>query len=160
MKRVVPVLTTCLVLTLAAGCGSSSKSSSTTSSTATTGSTAATGSTGTNGKPKEGIVPNGKINYAKPAANAPVQSGVVKIKYHLISIEPDTLKVKVGSTIEWVNEDQVEHNVTSASGPEKFASKNFGEGGAFKIIVTKPGIVDYRCTLHPATMNGAIEVVS
>lgn len=156
MKRVVPVLTTCLVLALAAGGCGSSKSSSATSSTATTGSTG----TGANGKPKEGIVPNGKINYAKPPSNAPVQSGLVKIKYHLISIEPDTLKVKVGSTVEWVNEDEVEHNVTSASGPEKFASKNFGEGGKFKITVTKTGIIDYRCTLHPATMNGAIEVVS
>jgi plastocyanin len=159
MKRAVLVLTACLALTLAAGCGSS-KSSSTASSAPTTGSTATNGTTGTSGKPKEGIVPNGKINYAKPAANAPVQSGVVKIKYHEISIEPDTLKVKVGSTIEWSNEDPVEHNVTSASGPVKFASKNFGEGGTFKITVTKPGVIDYRCTLHPATMNGAIEVVS
>jgi plastocyanin len=159
MKRVAPVLTTCLVLALAAGCGSS-KSSATTSTTATTGSATTTGATGTSAKPKEGIVPNGKINYAKPPANAPVQSGLVKIKYHLISIEPDTLKVKAGSTVEWVNEDDVEHNVTSASGPSKFASKNFGEGGTFKITVTKPGIIDYRCTLHPATMNGAIEVVS
>jgi plastocyanin len=159
MKRVVPALTVYLVLGLAAaGCGSS-ESSSTTSAT-TTASTTTPGSTGTSGKPKEGIVPNGKINYAKPASGAPVQSGLVKIKYHLISIEPDTLKVKAGSTIEWVNEDDVEHNVTSASGPAKFASKNFGEGGKFKITVTKPGIIDYRCTLHPATMNGAIEVVS
>ncbi|MGH2913314.1 MAG: cupredoxin domain-containing protein [Solirubrobacteraceae bacterium] len=156
MKRVVPVLTALLALTLAAGCGSS-KSSSTAGSTATT---ATTGSTGTSGKPKEGIVPNGKINYAKPPSNAPVQSGLVKIKYHEISIEPDTLRVKVGSTIEWSNEDPVDHNVTSASGPQKFASKNFGEGGTFKITVTKPGLIDYRCTLHPATMNGAIEVVS
>jgi plastocyanin len=160
MKRVVPVLTTCLVLALAAGCGSS-KTSTTTSTAATTGTAGtSTSATSTSGKPKEGIVPNGKINYAKPPANAPVQSGLVKIKYHEISIEPDTLKVKVGSTIEWVNEDPVEHNVTSASGPAKFASKNFGEGGTFKITVTKPGLIDYRCTLHPTTMNGAIEVVS
>ena len=88
-----------------------------------------------------------------------MQSGLVKILYHEISIEPDTLKVKVGSTIEWTNHDPVEHNVTSASGPTKFASKNFGEGGTFKITVTKPGVIHYRCTLHPATMNGTIEVV-
>lgn len=138
----------------AGGCGSS-KSGAATSATATT-----TGSTGTSGKPKEGIVANGKINYASPPANAPVQSGLVKISYHEISIEPDTLKVKVGSTIEWTNHDPVEHNVTSASGPTKFASKNFGEGGTFKITVTKPGVIHYRCTLHPATMNGTIEVVS
>lgn len=153
MKRAAPVLTVCAVLVLVAGCGSSksdSASSSTTSSTATKNAT----------ETHKGLTTNGKINYASPPASAPVQSGLVKINYHEIAIEPDTLKVKVGSTIEWTNEDSVEHNVTSASGPTKFASKNFGENGTFKITVTKPGIIHYRCTLHPATMNGAIEVVS
>jgi plastocyanin len=102
----------------------------------------------------------GKINYAKPPASSPVKSGLVTIHYHEIAIEPDTLKVKVGSTIEWVNEDPVEHNVSSESGsPDKIASKNFGEGGRFKFTVTKPGVIHYKCTLHPATMNGTIEVV-
>ncbi len=156
MKRAVPVLIACAALMLAAGCGSS-KSSATTSAA---GTTTTTGAAGTGGTPKGGIVPNGKINYASPPAGAPVQSGLVKISYHEISIEPDTLKVKVGSTIEWTNHDPVEHNVTSASGPTKFASKNFGEGGTFKITVTMPGVIHYRCTLHPATMNGTIEVVS
>jgi plastocyanin len=150
MKRAAPVLLACAALAFAAGCGSS-KSSATTS---------ATTATSTTGTVKGGLTTNGKINYAKPPAGAPVQSGLVKINYHEIAIEPDTLKVKVGSTIEWTNEDSIEHNVTSASGPTKFASKNFGEGGKFKITVTKPGIIHYRCTLHPATMNGAIEVVS
>lgn len=150
MKRALSVLAACAVVAVAAGCGSG-KSGTTTSAGATTG---------TSEKPKEGIVPNGKINYASPPANAPVQSGLVKITYHEIAIEPDTLKVKVGSTVEWTNEDPVEHNVTSASGPSKFASKNFGEGGKFKITVTKAGVIHYRCTLHPATMNGTIEVVS
>jgi plastocyanin len=147
MKRAVPVLIACAALALAAGCGSS-KSNGTTSTAATTATA------------KSGLTTNAKINYAKPPANAPVQSGLVKINYHEIAIEPDTLKVKVGSTIEWTNQDSIEHNVTSASGPSKFASKNFGEGGTFKVTVSKPGIIHYRCTLHPATMNGAIEVVS
>jgi plastocyanin len=149
MKRALPVLIACAALAFAAGCGSS-KSSTTSATTATS----------TTGTVKSGLTTNAKINYAKPAAGAPVQSGLVKIAYHEIAIEPDTLKVKVGSTIEWTNEDSIEHNVTSASGPSKFASKNFGEGGTFKVTVTKPGIIQYRCTLHPATMNGAIEVVS
>jgi plastocyanin len=137
----------CGAALFAAGCGSS-KSSATTSTKSTTSEAT-----------KSGLTTNGKINYASPPANAQVQSGLVKISYHEISIEPDTLKVKVGSTIEWTNHDPVEHNVTSASGPSKFASKNFGEGGTFKVTVTKPGIIHYRCTLHPATMNGTIEVV-
>jgi plastocyanin len=140
----------CAAALIAAGCGSSKSSAITSATTATS----------TTGTVKGGLVANGKINYASPPANAPVQSGLVKITYHEIAIEPDTLKVKVGSTIEWTNQDPVEHNVTSASGPSKFASKNFGEGGTFKVTVTKPGVIHYRCTLHPATMNGAIEVVS
>jgi plastocyanin len=148
MKRAVPVLIACAALTFAAGCGSSKSSG-----------TSATTTASTTGTVKSGLTTNAKINYAKPAAGAPVQSGLVKISYHEIAIEPDTLKVKVGSTIEWTNKDSVEHNVTSASGPTKFASKNFGEGGTFKVTVTKPGIIHYRCTLHPATMNGAIEVL-
>jgi plastocyanin len=150
MKRAASVIAAFAALALVAGCGSSKSSAGTSASSATS----------TTAAPKSGLTTNGKINYASPPANAPVQSGLVKINYHEISIEPDTLKVKVGSTIEWTNHDPVEHNVTSASGPTKFASKNFGEGGTFKITVTKPGAIHYRCTLHPATMNGTIEVVS
>jgi len=144
---------------LAAGCGSSKYGGSSTAASSTNGSTAST--SGTTGKPKEGLIRNGKINYASPPANAPVQKGIVKISYHEITIEPDTLRVKVGSTIEWVNEDPVEHNVTSEPGaPSKIASGNFGEGHTFRFTVTKPGIIHYKCTNHPATMNGTIEVVS
>jgi plastocyanin len=141
----------CAALLLVAGCGSSGKQSTT--------SKPAGGTSGSSSKPKEGVQVNGKINYASPPANSPVKSGLVKISYHEIAIEPDTLKVKVGSTIQWTNEDPVEHNVVSASGPAKFASKTFGEGGTFQVKVTKPGVIHYRCTLHPATMNGTIEVV-
>jgi plastocyanin len=115
----------------------------------------------TSGKPKEGLIRDGKINYANPPANAPVQSGTVKIKYHEITIEPDTLRVKAGSTIEWVNEDPIEHNVTSEPGAaSKISSGNFGEGHTFRFTLTKPGVIHYKCTNHPATMNGTIEVLS
>lgn len=150
MNRALPVLAACSALALAGGCGSSK------TSTSATGTSSSTGSSGT---PTSGVVSSGKINYASPSANAPVQSGVVQIAYKEIAIEPDTLKVKVGSTIKWTNHDPVEHNVTSASGPTKFASKNFGENGTFEVKVNTPGVIHYRCTLHPATMNGTIEVV-
>jgi plastocyanin len=89
-----------------------------------------------------------------------VQSGVVQIAYRNIAIDPDTVKVKVGSTIKWTNHDSVEHNVTSqGAGPQKFASKDFGESGTYEIKATKPGVIHYLCTIHPASMNGTIEVV-
>ena len=155
MKRVLPVLAACAALTLAAGCGSS-KSSATTS---TTGSGRHDRRHRHERDAEGGHRAQREDQLREPPANAPVQSGLVKIKYHEISIEPDTLKVKVGSTIEWSNEDPVEHNVTSASGPTNSRRRTSAKA-ALQDHVTKPGMIHYRCTLHPATMNGTIEVVS
>ena len=138
----------CATVALLAGCGSSE-------STSSSGSTAAHTQTAASGGLKYDTTPK----YAAPSSSAPVQSGVVPVAYRNIAIDPDTIRVKVGSTIKWTNYDPVEHNVTSKSGPIKFASKNFGEGKVVEFKMTKPGVIHYLCTIHPATMNGTIEVV-
>ena len=76
-----------------------------------------------------------------------------------IAINPDTVRVRVGSIIRWTNYDSVEHNVTSEGGPQRFASKNFAEGGTFEITATRPGVIHYQCKIHPTSMNGTIEVI-
>jgi plastocyanin len=150
MRRGLPVVVSaCSAFLFAAGCGSSSSSSSTSSTTAAPSHTSSSGGLKADTTPK----------YASPASSAPVQSGIVHIAYHNIAIDPDTVKVKVGSTIKWTNEDAVEHNVTSEGGVAKFASKDFGEGGTYEIKANRPGIIHYECTIHPASMNGTIEVV-
>lgn len=100
-----------------------------------------------------------EIQYAKVPASAPVKSGTVEIAYRNIAIDPDTVKVKLGSTIKWTNYDSVPHNVQSEGGPLKFSSGNFGEGKSYELKVTKAGVIHYECTLEPETMNGTIEVV-
>jgi plastocyanin len=148
MRKGLPAVTiACFALLLAAGCGSSGSGSGAT--------TVTTSSTSTSGGLKADTTPK----YASPSSSSPVQSGTVQVAYRNIAIDPDTLRVKVGSTIKWTNYDSVEHNVTSEGGPAKFASKDFGEGGTYEIKVTKPGIIHYKCTIHPASMNGTIEVV-
>jgi plastocyanin len=154
MKTGIAAVIACCALVLAAGCGSSSNSSGGAATTATT-TTAATTSSSAGGTLKGDTTPK----YAVPSPSAPVQSGLVQIAYRNIAIAPDTVRVKVGSTIRWTNYDSVVHNVTSEGGPQKFASKDFGEGGTFEITVEKPGVIHYECTLEPATMNGTIEVV-
>jgi plastocyanin len=141
------VVIACSALLFAAGCGSSSSSGSSSSTTAST--SASSG----------GLKPDTTPKYAAPAASSPVQSGTVQVAYRNIAIDPDTVKVKVGSTIKWTNFDSVEHNVTSEGGPSKFASKDFGESGTYEFKATKPGVIHYECTIHPASMNGTIEVV-
>lgn len=157
MRRGLPAVTiACCALLFAAGCGSSeSSSSSSTSTTASSAKTSSTSSTPGSGELKTTTTPK----YASPSSSSPIQSGVVAVAYRNIAIDPDTLKVKVGSTIKWTNYDSVEHNVTSEGGVAKFASKDFGEGGTYEVKVNKPGIIHYECTIHPASMNGTIEVV-
>ena len=150
------VVIACSAPVLLAGCGSSESPSATTGSTtgSTTGATtvktsAASGGLKTDSAPK----------YAAPPASAPVQSGLVQIAYTNIAIDPDTVKAKVGSTVKWTNNDPQKCNVTSEGGPQKFASKDFGEGGTFELKLEKPGVIHYECTYFPTTMNGSIEVV-
>jgi plastocyanin len=137
----------CAALMLAAGCGSSSSSSTGTSAT-TPKSTSSSG-----------LKPVTTPKFASPSSSAPVQSGVVQIAYRNIAINPDTVRVKVGTTLKWTNFDAVEHNVTSKSGPLSFTSPNFSEGHSVEFKMTKPGVIHYLCTIHPTTMNGTIEVV-
>lgn len=149
-RLAIPALCAALAL---AGCGSSSGSSPTSGQ--------ADGEpTGTAKSPKgahSGLKVTTTPKFAP--ATGPVRSGTVQIAYRNIAIAPDTVRVKVGSKLVWTNYDDVEHNVTSEGSPQRFDSKDFGEGGKFSIVANKPGVIHYVCTNHPATMNGTIEVV-
>jgi plastocyanin len=164
MKTGIAAAMTCGALALMAGCGSSSGSTGSSASTASTTSTttAAGAKAGTSSSPGASLKVDTKPKFATPSPSAPVQSGVVQIAYRNIAIDPDTVRVKVGSTIRWTNYDSTQANVTSegGTGGYKFASKDFGEGGTFELKVTTPGVIHYECTLYPVTMNGTIEVVS
>ncbi len=139
---------------LLTGCGSSG---ATTSAPPTTrqGSTP-TPQTSTSGSSLKAI---GPPKYATPSKSEPVRSGVVQIAYRDVTARPDTLRVKVGTTVRFVNYDPIEHNATSIGGPQPFHSQNFGEGKSFEVKLTHPGLVHFECTIHPATINGTIEVV-
>lgn len=145
MRTGITALLACCGLVLLAGCGSSSKSTTGTTAKAAT----QTSSLKVTTTPK----------FASPSPSAPVQSGLVQVAYRNITIDPDTIRVKVGSTIKWTDYDNVMHNVTSLKGPQKFESKDFGEGGTYEVKLNKPGVINYECSLHPASMNGTIEVV-
>ena len=136
---------------VAAGCGSTGNSGTSASTRPSTVAPTPTTSRGL----KASTAPK----FAAPPASAPIQSGTVQIAYRNIAIDPDTARVKVGSTIRWTNYDSVEHNVTSEGGPIHFASKNLGEGRTFEVKVTAPGVIHYECTIHPTTMNGTIDAV-
>jgi len=141
-----------LVLAALSGCGSSHGSG--------TGSSAS-GSTGASrhSTPAAGLHINTTPKFTSPPAGAPVRSGVVPIAMRNITLSPDAIRVKVGSSVKWTNFDNIEHNVTIVNGPQRLHSGNFGQGGAYEVMLRRPGVIHYLCTNHPATMNGTIEVV-
>jgi plastocyanin len=160
MRRGISAAIASCALLLATGCGSSSKPTTGTSSNATTGKRTSTGGIKPAGSAPEAVKVDTTPKFASPSPSAPVQSGTVQIAYRDITIEPDAIRVKVGSTIKWTNYDSEQANVTSIGGPQRITSKDFGEGGTFEVKVDAPGVIHYVCTLYPVTMNGTIEVVS
>jgi plastocyanin len=153
-KAATAALIACVAL-LASGCGSSGSRSSSASSQRSSAGSSGAGSPSGGGGLKVTTTPK----FGSPPASAPVLSGTVNVAYRNITIQPDTLKVKVGTTIVWTNHDPVQDNVTSQSGPTKFASRNLSEGQTFRVTLTKPGVIHYLSTTHPASVNGTIEVV-
>ncbi len=164
----------CAVLGVAAGCGesgsggsstASSSSGTPTSGASSSGGTSAPGSASTGAAKGGSSSKSGGLKYdtapkfAKPSTSETPHGGVVQIEYRNYAINPDTVRVKAGSTVRWTNYDEAKCNVTSEGGPEHFKSKDFGESGTYEIKLTHPGVVHYECTYFPTTMNGSIEVV-
>ena len=79
---------------------------------------------------------------------------------HTVMIEgmrfsPQTLSVRRGDRITWINKDPFPHTVTSAAG--KFDSGQIAAGGSWTYVARKAGEYDYSCTLH-VDMKGKLQV--
>jgi plastocyanin len=65
------------------------------------------------------------------------------------AFSPSVIHARVGQSVHWVNADSAAHNVTGTHGPTFTASPTFGNGGSFTLKLTKPGTIQYLCTVHP-----------
>lgn len=79
---------------------------------------------------------------------------------HTIVIEamkftPDSLTVRPGDTVIWVNKDAFPHNARALN--RGFRSPDIAPEGSWKFKATKKGTFAYICTLHP-TMKANIVV--
>ena len=71
--------------------------------------------------------------------------------------DPDTLTASAGGSIELVNEDDAEHNLTieDAGIDEDVAG---GESLTVDLADVEAGSYDFVCEYHPDTMTGTLEV--
>jgi amicyanin len=74
--------------------------------------------------------------------------------YHF---SPSDLTVPVGTTVTWVNHDEIPHTVTAADTPRSFKSSGLDTDDRFSVTFTKAGTYTYLCTVHPY-MTGKIVV--
>ena len=72
------------------------------------------------------------------------------------TFEPAALTVPVGTTVTWVNRDDIPHLVDAGDG--SFASPPLDTDDSFSLTLTTAGEIAYFCGLHPH-MTGTITVV-
>jgi len=80
---------------------------------------------------------------------------VAQVKVDNFVFSPNLLTVPVGSTVRWVNQDDIPHNVVSDD--KSFKSKALDTDESFTYTFTKPGTYTYFCSIHPK-MTGKIVV--
>jgi amicyanin len=63
------------------------------------------------------------------------------------TFSPPTITVGVGSTVTWVNQDDIPHTVVSTD--KAFKSHVMDTDEKFSFTFTRPGEYAYFCSLHP-----------
>jgi plastocyanin len=89
----------------------------------------------------------------------PVGAGIQQIGQ--IYYDPQDITVTIASTVQWINEDDTIHTVTSTS-PDGvtdgiFDSSIIDVGGSFSYTFDSAGTFDYICIVHP-WMIGSVTV--
>jgi plastocyanin len=74
--------------------------------------------------------------------------------------KPETVTVRVGQTVSWLDQDDMEHTVTP---DQNYAGWNGGSsimrhGQTYTATFTRPGVYNYHCMVHPG-MFGTVIVI-
>jgi plastocyanin len=73
------------------------------------------------------------------------------------SFDPKELMITAGTTVTWVNADDLPHTATSTASPPLFDSKTLDKDDKFSFQFNTPGTYEFFCKLHP-TMTGKVIV--
>ena len=85
----------------------------------------------------------------------PVRAEDAEVKIDNFTFNPQQITVKAGTTVTWVNHDDIPHTATSKTGV--FKSKALDTDDKFSFTFATPGSYPYFCALHPH-MTGSIVV--
>jgi amicyanin len=99
-----------------------------------------------------------QVGSATPTQGSPEPSaGAVQVDIVNFKFTPDALTVKVGTTVNWTNHDDIAHTVSfTGSGVH---SGVLARNGSYSHAFTAPGTYAYICSIHPF-MHGTVIVTS
>ncbi|MFZ0198739.1 MAG: cupredoxin family copper-binding protein [Candidatus Sulfotelmatobacter sp.] len=83
------------------------------------------------------------------------QAAIPEVKIDNFSFGPASITVAAGTTVTWVNRDDIPHTVVSSD--LVFKSKALDTDEKFSYTFSKAGTYSYFCSLHPK-MTGQIVV--
>lgn len=89
--------------------------------------------------------------------NAQQSPAPVEVKIDNFSFGPASVTVPVGTTVTWVNHDDIPHTVVSTDDPKVFKSKVLDTDEKFSFTFAKAGTYAYFCSIHPK-MTGKVIV--
>jgi len=88
------------------------------------------------------------------ASAAPANARTVRILMQNLVIKPAVAQARVGDTVEWINDDMVDHTATARHGDfDVFVPSKRSTA----IVLTRAGTINYLSRFHPI-MNGRLEI--
>jgi plastocyanin len=83
-------------------------------------------------------------------------NGLVEVKIDNFTFAPTPLTIPAGTTVQWVNRDDIPHTVVSDD-KTTFKSKALDTDENYSYTFSKPGTYTYFCSSHPK-MTGKVVV--
>jgi plastocyanin len=95
------------------------------------------------------------VGFPNVKANDQPSAVAAEVKIDNFVFGPQTVTVPVGSTVTWINKDDIPHTTVSTDGV--FKSKVMDTDEKFSFKFTKAGTYSYFCSVHPK-MTGKVVV--
>lgn len=96
------------------------------------------------------------VGSSRAKASSPSTANVAaEVKIDNFSFGPVVLTVTAGTTVTWINSDDIPHTVVSTEGV--FKSKVMDTDEKFSYTFSKAGTFPYYCSIHPK-MTGKVVV--
>ena len=89
--------------------------------------------------------------------SAQEKMSAMEVKIDNFTFGPATLTVPVGTTVTWINKDDIPHTVVSTDDSKTFKSKVLDTDEKFSFTFSKAGTYPYFCSIHPK-MTGKVIV--